>query len=88
MDELSRVLLLLGRVLLLLAIDALSKGRRGEEKEEDDRWGHVLVTGERGWDEVYVFVYACSWVQDVSIRIMWHICGKRRIVIACFKIGE
>ena len=48
----------------------------------------VLVTGERGYDEVYVFIYACSWAQVMSKRILWHICGKQKIVMACFKIGE
>ena len=39
--------------------------RRGEE-EDDDMWGPRV--SDRG-DEVYVFVYACSWVQVVFIRI-------------------
>jgi len=59
--------------------------RFGEEEEEDDMWGPRV--SDRG-DEVYVFVYACSWAQAVSIRIQWHFCGKRRIIMACFKIGE
>jgi len=53
----------------------------------------VSVTWERGCDEVYVFVYACSWAQSVSIRILWHICvtknyngmlQNRRIVMVFF----
>ena len=59
--------------------------RFGEEEEEDDMWGPRV--SDRG-DEVYVFVYACSWAQTVSIRIQWHFCENRRIIIACFQIDE
>jgi hypothetical protein len=43
------------------------------------------VIGERGMNEIYVFIY--SWAQIVFIRILWHFFVKRRIVIVCFKIG-
>ena len=46
------------------------------------------VIEERGYNEVYVFIYACSWAQIISILIKWHFCGKRRIVMVCFKIRE
>ena len=48
----------------------------------------VSVRGERGCNVVYVFIYACSWAQVVSIRILWHFRRKRRILMACFKIDE
>jgi hypothetical protein len=46
------------------------------------------VTGERSCFKVYVFAYACSWAQDVSIRLLWHFCGKQKIAVVYFKIGE
>jgi len=46
------------------------------------------VTEERGCNEVYVLIYACSWAQVISIRIKWHFCGKPRIAMVCFKIRE
>ena len=46
------------------------------------------VIEERDYNEVYVFIYACSWAQIISILIKWHFCGKRRIVMVCFKILE
>ena len=30
------------------------------------------VIGERAFNAIYVFVYICSWVQVVFIRILWH----------------
>jgi hypothetical protein len=49
---------------------------------------HVSVRGEPKYNEMYVFVYTCSWVRVVFIRIPWHIRGKSRIVMANFKIRE
>ena len=46
------------------------------------------VIEKRGYNEVYVFIYACSWVQVISVRIKWYFCGKPRIVMVCFKIRE
>jgi hypothetical protein len=40
------------------------------------------------YDEMYVFVYACSWAQVVFIRIPLHIRGKSRIVMVNFKIRD
>ena len=77
---LTRVLLLL----LAITINALSKEDEEGRKKKITCRARVSVTGERGCDEVYVFVYACSWAQVVSIRIMWHICRKRKIIMACF----
>jgi hypothetical protein len=48
----------------------------------------VSLRGDLKYDEMYVFVYACSWAQVVFIRIPWHIRGKSRIVMANFKIRE
>ena len=59
--------------------------RFGEEEEEDDMWDPRV--SDKG-DEVYVFIYVCSWAQAVSICILWHFCVKRRIVMACFQRGE
>jgi hypothetical protein len=81
-----------GRVLLLLlAIDGArcsSAMEDGERRKKMTNGARASVIGERGCNEVYVFVYACSWGQVVSIRILWHSCGKQRIVMVCFKIGE
>jgi hypothetical protein len=93
-----------GRVLLLLlataqaacccccspstAPDAAQQWKMARGEGEDDNGARASVIGERGCNEVYVFVYACSWGQVVSIRILWHSCGKQRIVMVCFKIGE
>jgi len=59
--------------------------RFGEEDEEDDTWDPRVSDRE---DEIYVFIYVCSWAQAVSIRIQWHFCENRRIIIACFQIDE
>ena len=48
----------------------------------------MSVIEERGCNEVYVFIYACSWAQVISIRIKWHFCGKPRIIMVRFKIRE
>jgi hypothetical protein len=73
---------------------ARERKREGAEKE---RWG---MRGGRRWcwqmglachweeNEIYVFVYACSWARLVFIRISWHIWGKLKIVMANFKIRE
>lgn len=65
-----------GRVLLLHA--------------SDGRWqvGSCVSAKETGFNEVYVFVYIYNWVQVISIRILWHSCGKRRIITIRFKISE
>ena len=86
---LARVLLLRARVLLLvLAMDTLLNNGRWQEEEGDDIWGPRVSDRERGYNEIYVFVYACSWAQIISIRIMWHSREKRKIIMTCFKIGE
>ena len=46
------------------------------------------VVGERAFNAIYVFVYTCSWAQVVFIRIPWHFCEKRKIVMVCFEIDE
>jgi hypothetical protein len=48
----------------------------------------ALVIGNSSYNEVYVVIYACEWVQVVSIRILWRFGGKQRIVMANFKIRE
>jgi hypothetical protein len=66
-----------------------------EEEKGDERRKKMLTSGarmslrvERKYNEMYVFVYACSWARVVFISIMWHIRGESRIVIANFKIRE
>jgi hypothetical protein len=66
----------------------LNNGRWQEEEEEDKNWGPHVSDWERSCNEIYVFIYGFSWAQVVSIRIVWHFCGKRRIIMVCFKIGN
>jgi hypothetical protein len=77
---------------LLLAIDGgeCGLGREDEKKRKKKMTygARMPVVGERGYNEIYVVVYTCNWIQVVSIRILWYFCGKRRIVIVHFKIDE
>jgi hypothetical protein len=80
-----------GVLLLLLAMVSGGGGSAWENERRKRKMtsgAHTSTIGERGCNEVYIFVYACSWAQVVSIRIMWHSCGKRRIVMVRFKIGK
>jgi hypothetical protein len=75
------------------------EGERGRQREKE-RWGRERMRGGRRWcwqmgpachweeNEIYVFVYACSWAWLVFIRILWHFWGKLKIVMANFKIRE
>jgi hypothetical protein len=33
---------------------------------------HMLLSEEHKYNEMYVFVYTCSWTLVVFIRIPWH----------------
>ena len=42
-------------------------------------WDPHTSDRERGYNAVYVFVYAYSWAQVVSIRILWHFLGNKEL---------
>jgi hypothetical protein len=53
-------------LLLLLAIDGTgcsSAMEDGERRKKMTNGARASVIGERGCNEVYVFVYACSWAK-------------------------
>jgi hypothetical protein len=62
--------------------------RGQEEKMMLTSGSRVSLRGEPKYNEMYVFVYTCSWAPVVFIHIPWHIRGKSRIAMANFKIRE
>ena len=64
----------------------MEDGKR--RKKNMTNGARTSVIEERGCNEVYVFIYACSWAQVIFIRIKWHFCGKPKIVMVRFKIRE
>jgi hypothetical protein len=60
------------------------KRRKGDERrrrrKEDERRRRMLTSGarmslrgEHKYNNMYVFIYTCSWTRVVFIRIPWHI---------------
>ena len=39
----------------------------------------MSVIVERGFNEIYVYEYICSWAQAVFIRIPWHFLEKQKL---------
>ena len=39
----------------------------------------MSVIVERGFNEIYVYEYICSWAQVVFIRIPWHFLEKQKL---------
>ena len=57
----------------------MQEGRWEEEEEEHDMWPRMSVIVERGFNEIYVYEYICSWAQVVFIRIPWHFLEKQKL---------
>jgi hypothetical protein len=56
--------------------------RDGRERERGDERRkkmmltsgiHMSLRGECKYNEIYIFVYACSWARLVFVHILWHI---------------
>jgi hypothetical protein len=62
--------------------------RKGDERRKKmlTSGARMSLRGEHKYNNMYVFIQACSWARVVFIRIPWHISGKLRIAMTNFKI--
>ena len=68
-----------------LAVNMTQQMENEKRRKKDMTSGaRMSVIEGRGCNEVYVFIYACSWAQVIS----WHFCEKPRIVMVHFKIRK
>jgi hypothetical protein len=59
-----------------------------EEEEDADIGARMSLRGERKYNEMYVFIYTCSWARVFFICIVWHIGEKSKIAMTNFRIHE
>jgi hypothetical protein len=51
------------------------RGRNGDERRKKmlTSGAHMSLRGEHKYNNMYIFIYACSWARVVFVCISWHI---------------